>query len=430
MIVTVNFRLDKRNSNLEGLYPVKLRITYNRLSYSYGLEKFGTKPLFLSPERFAQCMVKTPKGEPKYLLEERMVPAREEAKKNIQEVMERKGEFSFPKFNEFLKREPEPETKPDSVSSLWDWWNIIIEEKRNAGRVGTANVYQAGLVHFQKFSTAKELPLENITPAYLRKYYDWTLSPKNTVARLSQTTLAIHLRTLRTVINRAITMKALPESAYPFQKRAHDGGFVMPETENPKISLEPEELKALFEYQPQSPVEEKYLQLWKFSYLACGINFVDICHLRWKDLETGNVIFTREKTKYSSRKQKKINVPIDKDIQEILDQLGTFPRKPNSLVFGLISNPDDNEKANKEVRQVIKLTNKYLKRIGEKINLPFPLTTYVARHSYVTMMVRKGAPPSFIQQQIGHSTLRMTEKYIGQFNMDEIKGYQGKLLDF
>ena len=72
--------------------------------------------------------------------------------------------------------------------------------------------------------------------------------------------------------------------------------------------------------------------------------------------------------------------------------------------------------------------NKYLKEIGNMINLPFPLTTYFARHTYATVLKNSGADVSKISQAMAHTNLRTTQVYFKAFEDTNIDEMNEKLL--
>lgn len=69
-----------------------------------------------------------------------------------------------------------------------------------------------------------------------------------------------------------------------------------------------------------------------------------------------------------------------------------------------------------------------LKQIGEELNLPIPLTTYVARHSQATVMKKAGIPTSIIKEIMGHSSERVTQIYLDSFDNEQIDNAMKKLL--
>jgi site-specific recombinase XerD len=80
------------------------------------------------------------------------------------------------------------------------------------------------------------------------------------------------------------------------------------------------------------------------------------------------------------------------------------------------------------IHQVIKMTNKYMKRIGEKLGIEGDLNTYAARHSFATILLQSDAPVAFISQALGHTNLKTTQSYLGSFDDEKTKGYLDALL--
>jgi integrase len=235
------------------------------------------------------------------------------------------------------------------------------------------------------------------------------------------------MRNLRTIINVAIEDGAMKQENYPFGKRKYQ----IPANRNIKKALTLQDVKKIIDYTPKSPAEERARDMWVFSYLASGINMRDIALLQYKRVSKSSISFIREKTKRSSKQDlKPVLVPIVPEIKQIINKWGIKKKSPDTFVFGLIENGDDNERIDAKVRQATKTINKYTKRIGEDLGFEMPLTTYVARHTYATVMKRSGAPIELISESLGHKDLETTENYLDSFE-DEMKlSYQKNLLDF
>ena len=60
------------------------------------------------------------------------------------------------------------------------------------------------------------------------------------------------------------------------------------------------------------------------------------------------------------------------------------------------------------------------KTIGEELHIPIKLTTYVARHSYATILKRAGVSISIISESLGHSSERVTQIYLDGFENSQI----------
>jgi site-specific recombinase XerD len=79
--------------------------------------------------------------------------------------------------------------------------------------------------------------------------------------------------------------------------------------------------------------------------------------------------------------------------------------------------------------QAVKMINKYMKRIGEKLDINTKITTYTARHTFASMLKHNGASISFISESLGQASVKTTESYLDSFGMEEKKKWAGKLLD-
>ena len=56
--------------------------------------------------------------------------------------------------------------------------------------------------------------------------------------------------------------------------------------------------------------------------------------------------------------------------------------------------------------------NRHLKKIGQQLGLPIPLTTYCARHSWATIARDKNVPLAFISEALGHDNEQTTRIYL------------------
>ena len=81
------------------------------------------------------------------------------------------------------------------------------------------------------------------------------------------------------------------------------------------------------------------------------------------------------------------------------------------------------------LHKVLAKLNKHLKEIGLVLNLSIPLTTYVARHSYATVLkTGPGVSTSIISESLGHSSERITQIYLDSFNNEQIDEAMSHLL--
>jgi site-specific recombinase XerD len=64
--------------------------------------------------------------------------------------------------------------------------------------------------------------------------------------------------------------------------------------------------------------------------------------------------------------------------------------------------------------------NTNLKQISKTIGVKIPVTTYVARHTYATVLKRSGVNVALISESLGHSDLATTQIYLDSFENSQI----------
>jgi site-specific recombinase XerD len=78
---------------------------------------------------------------------------------------------------------------------------------------------------------------------------------------------------------------------------------------------------------------------------------------------------------------------------------------------------------------MLKVFNRELKEIASIQGINKNITSYVARHSYATIMKYKGIRTDVISESMGHANLDVTNSYLNEFENDIIDDANEKLLD-
>ena len=151
-----------------------------------------------------------------------------------------------------------------------------------------------------------------------------------------------------------------------------------------------------------------------------GINFIDIAFLTDANVIEGHLVYTRRKTKQL------IQLPLQAKAMEIVQKYRTHT---TSYWFPIFS-PEDKTEALKRKRaaKAMRSVNYYLKNIGKKLNVSTKITTYVARHSFATVLKRSGVNTSIISEAMGHSSEKVTQIYLDSFENDQIDEAMSNLL--
>jgi integrase len=239
----------------------------------------------------------------------------------------------------------------------------------------------------------------------------------------SITTVGIYLRHLRAIFNEAIEEGVT--KCYPFGKKR----YVIPAGKGVKKAiLKAEVLKIIGYNKFSNEFEQRSKDFWVFSYLSNGLNVNDILRLKWSDidLKRGTFTFVREKTKRTNKQnQKGIHVMLG-DIQ--LQIIKRWSSKETEYVFPFIRPEMSVKRKRAIVKQFTDVNNGWMKKIGEKLQIDSLLGTYVARHSYSTILNQNNTPISLISKSLGHSSIATTEAYLGSFEDEQIQGYMEALV--
>jgi integrase/recombinase XerD len=90
---------------------------------------------------------------------------------------------------------------------------------------------------------------------------------------------------------------------------------------------------------------------------------------------------------------------------------------------------EDSIKSKKIIRQWIKTTNKYLKRLSEEVGLSSSVTTYTSRHTFATSAKRLGYSNELIAEALGHEIgNKITNIYLDSFDTDVLDAMHERVI--
>ena len=296
----------------------------------------------------------------------------------------------------------------NTVQELFD---KEINRLKQEGRLKYASTYKELLVSLLKFNIHLDIYFSEIDVNWLKRYEAW-LRSKGLVSN----SIGVRFRTLRVLFNKAIEEKLVKEEYYPFKtykvSKLHQ--------ETVKRSITKLDVERIVSYKTDRVYTQLAIDLFYFSYLSGGINFVDISYLTESNIIDQRLVYTRRKTK------KLIKIPMQDKAFEIILK---YKQQSNPYLFPILSafHKTDIQRANR-VNKVLAIINKGLKNIGEELNLSIDLTTYVARHSYATVLKRSGVSTSIISESLGHSSEKVTQIYLDSFENSQIDEAMKNLL--
>lgn len=407
--------LDKRRSKKDGKFPIKLRITFKRESKYYPTEFDMTEDDFIRHRDAESLRANKSIGTKEYAQLSKVNTVLNNQLADAQKVIDNLKVFNF---DTYEQKKDEKIVESDNVFIAFQQKIDILTEE---GRIGTAITYQNALKSIQTFHKMKVLSLNSVSVKFLKNYEKWMLEAGNSV-----TTIGFYLRNLRAIINELIDSDKTKLEEYPFGKKK----YVIPSKKNTKKALSNQDLKKILTYQPEpnSP-EAKYLDYWLFMYLGNGMNPVDMANLKYENLSKDRIVFRREKTKRTNREATEIIVFLQEQNLRIIEQRGN-PNKKDNYIFPILRDKMTPTETKKTVTQFVKQINKYIRRIGEKLEIEKDITTYVARHSFITKLLAEGGTLLDAKEMAGHTSITTTEGYVGSIEDDRIKNITNRLSQF
>jgi len=303
-----------------------------------------------------------------------------------------------------------PQTKVKTVVTVF---NDYIDNLKAQNRLSYAKSVYEVLKSLQQYDS-KELDIYfyEIDVTWLKNYEVWSKK-----RGLKNNTIALRLRTLRVIYNQAIEHGYVKAELYPFKKYKVSK---LSET-TAKRALNKNFLEAVISYNTEG--KDNYtklaVDLFTFSYLMGGINFVDMASLTDTNIVDEKLIYRRKKT------DKQIVLPLHDVAKDILKKHSS---EEKYLFPVLTSFHKTEQQKHYRIRKVIKKINARLKTIGKELKLPIDLTTYVARHSFATILKKAGVSTSIISESLGHSSERVTQTYLDSFDNEQIYEAMKRLL--
>ena len=400
---SISVILDKRRIKKGSLFPVKFSIYFDnyKKKYNSGIDLTESDWNKLWNNNLREDVLKRKR---------RIIEGK---RFELEEIINKLNPFSFQEFESFLFKE---KAIPKS-SYLIDLFEMYISKLNSEDRVGTAISYRTTLNSLLAFKGNKKISEINLN--YLKEYEKQLL-----INGKSPSTAGIYLRQLRRIINLSIQDGLLPASKYPFR------GFPIPTSRNIKKALNENELRKLLCYTPDSAKSKLALDFWIFSYLCNGMNMTDICLLKKNNIQDGFLYFYRAKTKNTKKKDlRPIKVPLLPRAISIIESWRNLDNF-NSYLFPILNDSLNSRQIKFKIQGFVKLINTQMKFIGNELDINAPLGTYVARHTHSTILMRKGVSTEMIKSNLGHSSVAVTEAYLGDFTDEHKMEIALKLLEF
>lgn len=302
---------------------------------------------------------------------------------------------------------------PSKIKTVGDLFQEYIEQLKLENRLGYALSVRQVYNSLVKYRGHLDFYFSDIDSSWLKGYERWLRKQQ-----LSENTIGIRFRTLRALYNYAVVEGQVQSESYPF-KRFKVSKF---HKVTAKRAITKEQVKQIMSINTSSFRLYKRLavDMFIFSYLMGGINFTDMSMLTYNNIEGDRLIYVRQKT------NKTIILPL---MDEAVAIIHKYRSEKNKYIFPILDNRKRTALQTKyRIYDILSKVNKHLESIGNDLGIELKITTYVARHSYATVLKRSGVATSVISESLGHSSERVTQFYLDSFDNETLNEAMKNLL--
>ncbi|MFI3296771.1 MAG: site-specific integrase [bacterium] len=290
--------------------------------------------------------------------------------------------------------------------TLYNLMQSIIKTFIELHKYRTSETYKTALRSFMRFRQGLDIRLIDISSDIMVRYEAYLR-----YMNISTNTISFYMRILRAAYNRAVE-SGLIEQKYPF-KYVYTG---VDKTLKRAVSLQT--IKQINDLDLSLfPDLDLARDMFIFSFFTRGMSFVDMAYLRKKDLNNGVISYRRRKT------GQQLYIKWEPCMQELLDKQKEIDTEYLLPIIRKI-NKDDRT----QYKSASSLINTKLKIIAEMINLPIPLTMYVARHSWANIAKNNNIPISVISEGMGHNSEKTTQIYLSSLDTDIVDNANNVIL--
>lgn len=293
------------------------------------------------------------------------------------------------------------------TENVFTYMETCIEKKRKTGKNGTADLYRASSNRFKGFHGGQQLCWNEITEELVDNF-EAALKEEN----LKTNSINSYLSNLRAMYNAAVKEKLTDGSSpNPFTH------LTLKREMTEKRALPQDTIEEMAEMNLKNePEQQKAVDFYIFSYLACGMPFVDFAHLTEENIHGDRIVYKRAKT------GTQISVGITPGMELIMKR---YKQPESKRLFPVL--PDKTEVSYETYKNCLRHINKYLKEVGKQLKLTDKLTFYVSRHSWATHAQEMDIPLSAISQALGHTSEQTTRIYLAGLSQKKLNAANRKV---
>jgi len=277
--------------------------------------------------------------------------------------------------------------------------DTYIDQLEKLDKVGTADKVRSIFAKFESFLGGRSATFYDIDENTILDYQEYL---KNTLKN-GVNTIHTNLKSIRRVFSIAIEKNIIGVESDPFKK-------VKLKTEKSiRPFLSQEEIKALMNLRLDPGSElEKARDVFIWTIFTGGMRISDVLMLKKSNIKDG----------FISNRIKKTGVPhrikMPEYANKLLQKYSIKSKLEDGYVFQMIPNtgkPLTSVELDRAVTLATSTYNQCLKKLAKLAGIQKPLSSHIARISFITMAVSSGVDMTTVQGIAGHADLEMTAMY-------------------
>jgi len=278
---------------------------------------------------------------------------------------------------------------------LFPFIDYVVMQLKEENRNKTATILSTAKRSFERFLCGQDILLDKVDNDLMRKYEIYL---KNT--GMMKNAVSCYIRSLRSVYNQAVK-QGLTSQKNPFANIYTRIDKTIKRAMNEDVIIRLKNLD-LTEHAELSLARD----LFMFSFYMRGISFIDMANLRKNNVKNGYVVYFRSKTKQM------LTIKLEACMKEIIARYESQTIDDYLLPAYTTQNRDHSSQ--------LRNYNKRLKRISDLLELEKPLSSYVSRHTWATLALRKGIPVEVISESMGHENETTTRIYLASLGQSVV----------
>jgi integrase len=408
--MNTSFNLELRLPKQDGTCPIYLRITQNKkkkrisTNISVKSEDFNKKADFGKWIRRSNPKHQTLNSD----LEKEIQKAKDALKK-VQEMKK------SPTASNIVS-----EIRTTSSYSFIKYFEQKLMDFETTKSISYHKHLKSKLNNLKEYIGTDELMFTDVNVSFLNKYEAYLMSKERKLGALNENSATSNLRAIRTMVYLAISEEYEFKNPFNVRKLNEFKGL------KGKLSVDDIKKLELLELEKDSRLWHT-LNYFLFAFYAAGQRFADVAQLKWKNIQGNRLSYTMGKTGEGQ------SIILHPKALAILELYRRIDNKPDSYVFPMLKEVSSKITA-KELDSLISsqnaMVNINLKAIQDIAEINTKMTFHLSRHSFADILRTKEISIYDISKLLGHSDIKITERYLKGFDNKTSDAALTKGLDF